>query len=416
MPPKKEPKETGKKPAEDEEPDDEEKEMLERELTIGLLKNRLGKYENRATHLTGEYTRLNNELDSQKSNLKDIDEFLTNELKAKETYCADLEKQTLELEALLTKEQANAAADKKKLTQELKDREQALREELAEYEAKLKELSEFSDQKVQLEQDLMDLKALLDKERRDHIEKISDLERKAVQEKDRLKKEMAQKIKETKQNMEKLTDNQLETTTKRTIMENEQMASELAYQSRQTENLLTKNKKLLEDNLSLKRTLELSKQTEGELAKRNHVYQKTIKTLLAKLKQQDAAKRDDEEELTRQIDFGQDMQTRLHEMHKELLVQKEEMDQLVRHAERKTAEAEALREEQDEAARFLITCLSDVKKQIVTVVREMEVDGDDDDRDDVTVLPGKLEELGLEQRERAICYLLEKLHAFQSSK
>ena len=34
----------------------------------------------------------------------------------------------------------------------------------------------------------------------------------------------------------------------------------------------------------------------------------------------------------------------------------------------------------------------------------------------VTVLPGKLEELGLEQRERAICYLLEKLHAFQSSK
>ena len=54
--------------------------------------------------------------------------------------------------------------------------------------------------------------------------------------------------------MEKLTDNQLETTTKRTIMENEQMASELAYQSRQTENLLTKNKKLLEDNLSLKRS------------------------------------------------------------------------------------------------------------------------------------------------------------------
>eukprot|EP00976_Prorocentrum_cordatum_P092922 1189155-Prorocentrum_minimum.AAC.4 len=41
--------------------------------------------------------------------------------------------------------------------------------------------------------------ALLDKERRAHIEKISDLERKAVQEKDHLKKEMAQKIKETKQ-------------------------------------------------------------------------------------------------------------------------------------------------------------------------------------------------------------------------
>jgi hypothetical protein len=47
--------------------------------------------------------------------------------------------------------------------------------------------------------------------------------------------------------------------------------------------------------------LELSKQTEGELAKRNHVYQKTIKTLLAKLKQQDVTLRDEEEELSRQV-------------------------------------------------------------------------------------------------------------------
>ena len=29
---------------------------------------------------------------------------------------------------------------------------------------------------------------------------------------------------------------------------------------------------------------------------------------------------------------------------------------------------------------------------------------------------GRLEDLSLEQRERAICYLLEKLHTFQSSK
>jgi hypothetical protein len=43
--------------------------------------------------------------------------------------------------------------------------------------------------------------------------------------------------------MMKLTDNQLEMTTKRTIMENEQMSVELSYQSRQTEKLLNKNSK-----------------------------------------------------------------------------------------------------------------------------------------------------------------------------
>jgi hypothetical protein len=36
-------------------------------------------------------------------------------------------------------------------------------------------------------------------------------------------------------------DNQLEMTTKRTIMENEQMSIELSYQSRQTEKLMSKN-------------------------------------------------------------------------------------------------------------------------------------------------------------------------------
>ena len=50
------------------------------------------------------------------------------------------------------------------------------------------------------------------------------------QEKDRLKKEMLYKLRETKANLLKMTDNQLDTTTKRTIAENEQMSSELAWQ------------------------------------------------------------------------------------------------------------------------------------------------------------------------------------------
>lgn len=40
---------------------------------------------------------------------------------------------------------------------------------------------------------------------------------------------MERRIKETKVYMMALTDKQLEMTTKRTILENEQMASELAY-------------------------------------------------------------------------------------------------------------------------------------------------------------------------------------------
>lgn len=42
-------------------------------------------------------------------------------------------------------------------------------------------------------------------------------------------------------------------TTKRTIMENEQMSIELSYQSRQTEKLLSRNNVLLEENRQAER-------------------------------------------------------------------------------------------------------------------------------------------------------------------
>lgn len=106
------------------------------------------------------------------------------------------------------------------------------------------------------------------------------MERDHIQDRENWKRETAKKVKEAKAQMMQLTDNQLEITTKRTIMENEQMASELAYQSRQTENMLHHNEVLRDDNGDLKRQIELSKQTQDEFAKRNLVYQRTIHRLV----------------------------------------------------------------------------------------------------------------------------------------
>ena len=49
------------------------------------------------------------------------------------------------------------------------------------------------------------------------------------------------------------------------------------------------------DNNGLKRELSLHEQTEEEFARKVHVYQKTIKTLLAKLNSMDSVKRVDVE-------------------------------------------------------------------------------------------------------------------------
>ena len=58
---------------------------------------------------------------------------------------------------------------------------------------------------------------------------------------DKWKRAMNKRVQETKAFMMKLTDNQLELTTKRAIMENEQMSAELAYQCRQTNAVVQQN-------------------------------------------------------------------------------------------------------------------------------------------------------------------------------
>merc|ERR1711972_951588 len=62
-------------------------------------------------------------------------------------------------------------------------------------------------------------------------------------------------------------------------MENEQMNTELHFQSRETEKLIDRNQSLLDENAQLRRNLLIHKDLENELARRTHVYQKLIKNM-----------------------------------------------------------------------------------------------------------------------------------------
>ena len=119
-----------------------------------------------------------------------------------------------------------------------------LKSDLGAAKEKLDALTEFAEKKDIIEETLANLKAELEREKLDHAKNVQELERRNVQEKERLKKEMLIKIKETKQNLLSMTEDQLHTTTKRTIMENEQMTTELQYQCKETEKLLVASKRL----------------------------------------------------------------------------------------------------------------------------------------------------------------------------
>jgi len=280
MPPKKD--DPGTAPEGDE--GEEERELIERELAIAYLKSKLGKYQQSRDSLAGEVAYLVAELEKEKSDHRAIIDLLTQQAKAStqrmEEMTAQKDKLTKELEDVrkqMKKELEELRAEKDARISELEDQTEK-------QQHKLKELEEFTRQKETLQKELETEKQQRAQDERKWREEKTTMERHFVQEKDRWQKELQHQIKETKAQMMKLMDNQLEITTKRTIMENEQMHAELAYQSRQSEKIAARNKQLGDENADLRRRVELAKQTEVELAKRNHVYQKTIKTLLAKIR------------------------------------------------------------------------------------------------------------------------------------
>lgn len=155
-----------------------------------------------------------------------------------------------------------------------------------------KSLRGFCEHKREMEAKIELLKKTIESDRTEHTRNINDLERRNVSEKERLKKEMLRKIKETKLTLLAMTEDQLHTTTKRTIMENEQMTIELQYQSKEAERLVSKNNALQQANAAIRRDLELQKDTEKLLATRTHFLQKLIKKLNQRLKRHESTIRE----------------------------------------------------------------------------------------------------------------------------
>lgn len=442
MPPKKEKKDERAPAVEEPEVEDGAREIQERELVISHLKSALGAFQDRGAALEHENSALVEAINDERQNLRDINEYLTNELRAKEMAMEQLKSLVATYEADIKAEgeafDAKVAAGKQANVEELA----RLKEALAVFHSDIDEIQRRREDKARILTGIKRVSEMLFNEQRDHELHVNDQERLAVQEKDRLKKEMALKIKETNLSLMKLTDNQLEITTKRTIMENEQMSADLATVSRSTEKLINKNDDLIKEHSALRISLELSKQMGADLEKRSRAYQRTIKSLLHRLKENEERRRLSERDRDRR---HEDIEGAIDDMSKlqiEIADRYAELDHIVMEREDAFADLDAFRASQNETSSFLIRCLAEVKDQIITVVEEESYDNgalsrdspspesprvenregsgtngaNGQEKDNVRIIRGQLEELSVEQRERALGYLLEKLHHHQASR
>jgi len=143
----------------------------------------------------------------------------------------------------------------------------------------LQKLSVVRQEKEKITEEIARLQIEVADEKKAGMIEINNLELKKIQAVQKLSEEMDYKVKETQANLMALNDEQLNTTTRLTILQNHQLTTELDYQSKQTEQLLAKNDKMQEQIDTLKRNISLHKQIEKQLAKRAHVSQGMINNL-----------------------------------------------------------------------------------------------------------------------------------------
>jgi hypothetical protein len=114
-------------------------------------------------------------------------------------------------------------------------------------------------EKHEITTEIATLKVQVEQEKKEGMIEINERERQKIYAVKKLSEEMDYKVKETQANLMALNDEQLQTTTRLTILQNHQLTTELDYQSKQTEQLLAKNDKMQEQIDSLKRNISLHK-------------------------------------------------------------------------------------------------------------------------------------------------------------
>eukprot|EP00927_Polykrikos_kofoidii_P041490 TRINITY_DN35380_c0_g2_i1.p1 TRINITY_DN35380_c0_g2~~TRINITY_DN35380_c0_g2_i1.p1 ORF type:complete len:572 (-),score=96.06 TRINITY_DN35380_c0_g2_i1:166-1803(-) len=187
----------------------------------------------------------------------------------------DLKNQALELQLSNQKQQAKDELDAQNAQWENRVTELQMKNE--HLEAELHKVAEFRQNKAEMEAELALKSRQLKEQAEEHQRQISVFDRNKVIELDQARKDMKQQIKDTRDELKSRTKDQLDATTKRTIMDNDQKSTELLFQSKNTEQLLDKNKALSEENAQLRRNVLIHKELENELARRTHLYQKLLK-------------------------------------------------------------------------------------------------------------------------------------------
>ncbi|KAM9324328.1 uncharacterized protein PAF06_000355 [Gastrophryne carolinensis] len=256
------------------------------QLQIRDLEGRLERYQKKWDEIVARESQFQAQFEQLSSDKKEIVSFLKRTLNQRIDEIADLNDQLNGLQQAKDAEKKAYEAQLAQVRHEYQETKDRLTSENMLLAGKLASLEEFRVQKEELMAKFAALEDKLRAQEEEHKEMMYNLEKKAVLDKDRLKKEMVQRVNTVAAEFRRVSNNQMAETTKRAIRENVAISSQLTKMSDKSMELIDENDLLKERDAELRKQLEVLEENEKELAKKNLSNQKVIRMLTEKCQQQ----------------------------------------------------------------------------------------------------------------------------------
>jgi len=257
-------------------------------IQLDAKERSLEEFRFRCQELTAENQALRSEKETQEHDSQLVLKFLREDAERKDELIESLKKtinQQRELFAAQREDERQAAdAELNSVRDELTTQNEKLTKELNEARDELMRLAEFKANKLAIEKALEDGEAEREHMRDEHKLHMESLERKFLEEKNRLQKEYKQMLAEMKKSSQEEAVERLDSSTKKILFENRRMAEELRLQVAETDALQKTKKVLEEEGKKLRREVALNEQAVKEYAKQGFRQSKEIKELSAKVK------------------------------------------------------------------------------------------------------------------------------------
>ena len=266
-------------------------EVGEREVDIGHLKRELGAFQDASATLAIQNEALRSAVAREREDAKDVNDYLTAELLAKDSAV-----EALLAEVASREEQIRVARDtmEERVAAMVKTSEaetQVLLDELALLRGQEAAVRARQAEKARILDGLERVSQLLAAESHAQKSDLADAEGRHLRDKARLRAEMDLTIRETALSLTRLTDEQLVVTTKRAIMENESKRESLGERTRTTERLSKAHEVIAAGRRAATLEAETAARTVDEMHARERALTRRAEVLTARLRAIEDARR-----------------------------------------------------------------------------------------------------------------------------